>query len=202
MPDLPADEALRNAAIAMVQNDHGVRVEDYLATLAAATGEAALATAGFDVAGHDLTPGSALFWEPVNRVLTGDVLDDVPPGSVFGIVQGAVGSTPLPTPRELFEHIAGTVLSGEWGTVAVTVGDDNKPWVLPIRQAYELRATVAELAPAVADRASLAATALGAALVQTAGAIEPAVGARLALEVTFGMAKMAPMTTAAFESTT
>jgi hypothetical protein len=197
-----AEAALRDAAIALVQDEHGVRVEDYLTTLAAATGEGALAAAGFDVAGHDLTPGSGLFFEPVNMLLTGDTVDDVPPASVYGILQDLV-ATP-PTPTELYELVARSVGSAEWGKVTVTVPEGNQPWVLPIRSAYELRAIIVRLEAdhglVVAERHTLAATALREAIVQVREAIDRSVAVRLALEVTFGMAKMAPMTDGAFEA--
>ena len=190
-----AEAALRDAAMALVQDDRGVRVEDYLASLAAATGEGALATAGFDVAGHDLPPGSPLFFEPVNHVLTGDVLDDVPPGSVYGILQALAGDAP--SPKELYELVARTLGQAGWGKVVVTVAEDNQPWVVPLRSAFELRSTVIDLEArhelSVADRATLGATALRAAVEQVAGAIDRSVAVRLAMEVTFGMAKVAPM---------
>jgi len=193
---------LRQAAIALVQDDRGVRVEDYLASLAAATGDAALASAGFDVAGHDLTPGAPLFFEPVNQVLTGDTLTDVPAGSVYGILQGLTDDAP--SPKELYEHVARSLGSAEWGQVTVTVSDDNRPWILPLRSAFALRSTVVDLEArhglAVTDRATLAATALRAGVEQVTGAIDRSIAVRLALEVTFGMAKMAPMTSASLEA--
>ncbi len=203
MADLEtAEAALRDAAIALVQDEHGVRVEDYLTTLAAAAGEGALAAAGFDVARHDLTPGSGLFFEPVNMLLTGDRVDDVPPASVYGILHDLVPAPPTPT--ELYELVARSVGGAEWGQVTVTVLEANQPWVLPIRSAYELRATVvgleAEHGLALAERHTLTATALREAILQVGEAMDRTVAVRLALEVTFGMAKMAPMTEAAFEA--
>lgn len=197
-----AADGLRDAALALVQNERGVRVEDYLASLGAAAGEAALATAGFDVAGHDLPPGSPLLYEPVNQVLTGDTVDDVPAGSVYGILHGLADDAP--TPKELYEHVVRSLGQAEWGKVTVTLTEANQPWVVPLRSAFELRATVLELeaghALAVADRATLTATALRAAIEQVDGAIDRSVAVRLALEVTFGMAKMAPMTQAALDA--
>src|SRR4051794_22365740 len=135
-------EQLRDVALQMVQNERGVRVEDYLTTLAAAAGEAALAAAGFDVEGHTLPPGSGLFFEPVNAVLTGDPLPPggAAPGTVWAVLVAA--GLPLPTPESLYRHVAATMASVEWGSVATTVPDENLPSVLPLRQAYELRAHV------------------------------------------------------------
>jgi hypothetical protein len=196
-----APDRLRDAALALVRDERGVRVEDYLTSLAATTGESALATAGFDVEAHDLTPGAPLFYEPVNRVLTGDVLEEVPTETVYGILQGLVDDTP--TPKELYEHVASHVGAAQWGQVALTVATDHRPWVLPLRTAFELRPTVVALEAdrglAVSDRAALSATALRAAIEQVSRAIDPSLAVRLALEVTFGMAKMTPMTQAALD---
>jgi hypothetical protein len=200
-----AEAALRAAALAMVQDERGVRVEDYLTSIAAATGEGSLAAAGFDVTGHDLTPGSALFFEPVNELLTGDSVDDVPAGSVYGIFQSQAPAL-LPTPKELYEHVARSVGSADWGQVTVTVPDGNRPRVLPLRCAYDLRPVVAALEAehklALDRRHVLTATALRSAIAQVHGAIDAGIAVRLALEVTFGMAKVAPMTDAAMAAST
>jgi hypothetical protein len=198
--DLTAAEGrVREAAIALVQDERGVRVEDYLTVLAAATGEGALAAAGFDVTGHDLPPGSPLFYEPVNLVLTGDVLEDVPAGSVYGVLQDLSDS--VPPPKELYELVAGSVGRAEWGHVTVTVDTDHRPSVMPLRAAFELRPQVEAIEAShgltVGDRATLTATALRAAMEQVGEAIDRALAVRLALEITFGMAKLAPMTQAA-----
>ena len=201
MADLAgAEAALREAAIALVQNEQGVRVEDYLATLAAAAGEGALAAAGFDVAGHDLPPGSPLFFEPVNAILTGDTVADVPADSVYGILRDLTPEPPTPT--ELYEQVARSVGGADWGKVNATVPDDNQPWVLPLKSAYELRSVIigleADQGLVLAARHTLTATALREAIVQVGEAIDRSIAVRLALEVTFAMAKTAPMTDAAF----
>lgn len=199
--------SIREAAIAFVQADGGVRVEDYLTSLAALVGEAALAAAGFDVEGHELTPGSGLFYEPVNQVLSGDqgTVEGSPAGSVAALlrawVPGLVAS--MATPDSLYRHVASTVAEAPWGHVVTTVGDDHRPWVPPLAAAYELRPAVlaAEAAQdtTTAHRHLLTATALLEAGHQVAGAIDPAIAVQLALEVVWGMAKTAPMTKVAYE---
>ena len=203
--------SIREAAIALVHADGGVRVEDYLTALGAVTGEAALVAAGFDVVGHDLVPGAALFYEPVNQILSGDrgTVAVSPAESVVGVLRGwipdLVGAADFPTPESLYRHVASTVGQAPWGQVAVTVGDDNRPCMSALRAAFELRPAVlaaeAALGTAPSERHLLAATALLEAGHQVAGAIDHAVAVRLALEVVWGMAKMAPMTPAAFDAT-
>ncbi len=194
---------IRDAALHSVQAaDRGVRVEDYLTTLAAATGEAALAATGFPVDAHDLPPGSPVFVEAVNGVLTGDPLPPhgvAPPGTVWSVLQAA--RLPLPDPGELYAQHAAGVGSAGWGFVATSVPEANRPRVMALRAAYELRATVLEVERSAgatpAQRHLVTATALTQAVAQTAQAIAVPVGVRLACEVLVAMAKTAPMTDAA-----
>lgn len=203
-----AESRIRQAALRLVQEPDGrVRVEDYLTTLAAATGEAALAASGYDVEHHDLTPGSALFHDPVNARLTGDpVRLPAPAGTVWSILAGlqdrVVPASAYPSPEDLYGRVAGGVGGQGWGEVPLTVGPDHAPSQPPLRRAFELRPAVLETersfnAP-VTDRHVVTASALAAAIEQTKDAIDPEVALRLSLEVVFGMAKMAPMTASRF----
>ncbi len=189
--------ALNDAALALLADERGVRVEDYLTALAAATGEAALVDAGWDIEGSDLVPGSALFFEPVNAVLSGDPLDldALPPTSVLGVL--AAHRERFGDVEDLYRNVAASVGGGgvEWGAVPLTVPDDNRPSLLPLRAAFELRDVAAGL-PGV--RHVACAEAIGAALDQVAGAIDPAIAVRLALEVVWGTAKVVPMSRRAF----
>ncbi|MEP6798436.1 MAG: hypothetical protein ABI890_09820, partial [Lapillicoccus sp.] len=123
-----AESAVRAAALTLVQTPEGrVRVEDYLTVLAAATGEAALAAAGFDVAGHDLPPGSALFFDPVNAVLTGDpVTRPAAAGTVWALIEPLGGSLApadaLPEPTALYRFVVDHLGEAEWGRVTTSVG--------------------------------------------------------------------------------
>lgn len=130
MDDLArAESALRAAAIAIVERDNPVRVEDYLTVLAAATGVGALAAAGFDVDGHDLVPGSGLFFEPVNELLTGD--PPVAAGSVYAIlhslVPASVPFTAFPSPIELYAHTARSIGEASWGKVSRSAPGTSSP---------------------------------------------------------------------------
>src|SRR5262245_37055738 len=122
-----AAAAIDAAAIAMLRDEHGVRVEDYLSTLAAATGEAALGDAGvFDIETTELTPGAAVFGDEINRVLTGDSTDlsDAPATSVVGVLRDRL--TPSTVPAEALEPlerwyrlVASEVGNTAWGEVAL-----------------------------------------------------------------------------------
>ena len=199
-----AQTAVRAAALDLVQTPDGrVRVEDYLTVLAAAAGEAALAAAGFDVEGHDLPPGSALFFDPVNAVLTGDpITRPAAPGTVWSLIEPLGGSlapaAALPDPAALYRFVVEQLGQADWGRVSTSVGDEHEPFLLPLKAAYDLRPAVLGIeqrfgAP-VKDRHIVTTAALTAALEQTRSAIDVPISLRLAVEVLFGMAKMAPMT--------
>ncbi len=199
-----AETRIREAAIQLVQEPGGgVRVEDYIATLAAAAGEAALAASGFDVEHHDLAPGSVLHDDAARSRLTGDpVTSPAPSGTVWSILEPLVGRavppSALPHPQELYDQTERNLgRAGPWGLVT-TVGDDHAPARAPLHQALLLRPSVLEterlFVAAVSDRHIVTASALTSAIDQTKGAIDPAISLRLALEVLFGVARLAPMT--------
>jgi hypothetical protein len=199
------------AALARVQeaSTNRVRVEDYLTALATVTGEAAIVAAGIDIEALDITPGAALFGDQINQVLTGDTadLDKVPADTIVGIlvaslVPNVVTLADFGSLEDLYRSVAAHVGDVEWGTVFVSVGADHAPSIPPIRLAFELRPAVdaacAEAGIASAQRHQPCALALARALDQVKEAIDVKVGLRLALEVVFGMAKMAPMSRRAF----
>jgi hypothetical protein len=214
-PDIRAAASrLAHAALVRVEDPakRRVRVEDYLATLASVTGEAALVAAGaFDVEASDITPGSPVFGDPINAVLSGDTSDwtAVPPDSVAGILVGELVPQPVPLEYfgsldELYRHVAGHVGSAPWGSVRVGVPVDNQPAVLPLQVAFELRPAVdaadAEAGIPARRRHVPCAVALAEGIRQVQGAIDLHVAMTIALQVTFGMAKMAPMSRRAFDA--
>ena len=81
--------AVRDAALQLVQDERGVRVEDYVTVLAAAAGEATLVDADlFDIEANDLTPGAGVFGDAINVVLTGDGSEagGIPTTSTVGVL--------------------------------------------------------------------------------------------------------------------
>jgi hypothetical protein len=189
-----------------------VRVEDYLTVLGAMTGEAAvLATGIFDLETTELPPGSPIFGDPMNQVLTGDTanLASVPPDSVVGIllaelVPGTYALAAIPPLEDLYAGVAAGVGAVEWGKVPLSVPAGNAPFVLPIRVAFELRpevdAAVASLGLDRSRRHVPCTLALADGLRQVQAAIDPSIALRLVLEVVFGTAKMIPMSRRAFEA--
>lgn len=219
----PVTRAVRSAATTIAEAALGhvqdrttraVRVEDYLTTLAALTGEAAFLAAGVvDIEHSDLAPGSPVFGDQANVVLSGDTLDlaAAPLDSVLGILVRELvpGKVPLSTfgsIEVLYAHVAGSAGAAVWGSVAVSVPDANQARVLPLQVAFELRPVV----DAAFARARLPANmrhvppavALADAIKQVQAAIDLRVGVLLALEVVFGTAKLMPMSRRAFDAAT
>jgi len=208
-----AAKRLANDALAYVQDPAGrVRVEDYVTVLAALAGEAALLSAGlFDLETAGVTPGSAVFGNAINDILTGDTEDPaaVPEASVLGILIRELVPSVAPaecfaSPGDIYKHVAASVNAAEWGCVTTTVGDEHEPTVMPIRATFELRAAVneAQSKAGLPPKLRYVPCALGLAIgiKQVQAALDIRVTVRLALEVVFGMAKMTPMSRAAFNA--
>ena len=204
----PSDQ-LAEYVLGYVRDDDGrARVEDYLAALAAATGEAAILASGLlDIERNDLTPGSGVFGDAINAVLSGDVTEapsvvGQAPLSVVGLLVSELvpDVTPISTfdvIPEVYAQVAAAAGSLPFGEVAVSVGADHQPFQPPLRSALELRTAIEFLAREEgipdAERYRLCTAALAAAIRQTAGVLDPAVAVRLSLEICFGVAKLVPV---------
>ena len=204
-----AAAAIDEGAVALLRDERGVRVEDYLTALAAATGEAALVDCGlFDIETTDLTPGAAVFGDQINDLLTGDAtaVDDAPATSVVGVlrdrlVPGTLTSAAFGSLERLYVLVASNVGTVPWGEVALTVPDDHRPSVPPLRLAFELRPAVETATADLAERRVACAIALAGGIERTREAVDVGVALTLSLEVAFGMAKTVPMSRRAFEET-
>jgi hypothetical protein len=216
-PERPPNDpdGMREAASALAalfeakitDGDGRVRVEDLLSAAAAATGEACLAAAGeIDPEHHALVPGSAVLSDRVNGILVADAPEWSGAAlSVFGIIRGgalaqgyaAADFPPIDEPIRFYVGALGAS-DAQWGFVPLSVPEDHRPFVQPLRQAYELRAAVREVfadqrMPA-AEWPPACAFALVIELARVRDAIDRGVATRLVLETVNGMAKTAPMT--------
>ena len=128
--------------------------------------------------------------------------------SVFGIIRGGALAQgyaerdfpPIDEPIRFYVSALGG--SGvPWGFVPLSVPEDHRPFVQPLRQAYELRTAVrgrfAEQRMPAAEWPPACAFALVIELARVRDAIDRGVATRLVLETVNGMAKTAPMTDAA-----
>jgi len=201
------------AAMGRVQEpSRGVKVEDYVTVLASLAGEAALAAAElFDIEATKMPPGAAVFGDKINMVLTGDNADaaSAPADSVVGVLMAEL--VPATAPAELFwppddyyRSVAANVKKAAWGNVTTSVPDANKPRVVPLQVAFELRDAVdaaqSEAGLPRSLRHVVCALALADGLKQVQHACDMGIAVRLAMEIVFGMAKMVPMSRAAFEA--
>ncbi len=189
--------------------DGRIRVEDLLSAAAAVCGEACIAAAGdFDLEHHTFTPGVPVLSDRVNGILCADASDwTTAATSVFGIVRGGAlaqgyGEDDFPPVDEPIRLFAGTLGGGgpaaPWGFVPLSVPEDNRPFVPPLRQAYDLREPVraifAEHQVPASEWPPTCAFALVVELARVRDAIDHGVAVRLVLETVNGMAKTAPMT--------
>lgn len=196
---------------ALTDGDGRIRVEDLLSAAAAACGEACIVAAGeFDPEDHRFTPGSAVLSDRVNGILCADAADWSAAGtSVYGVIHdGALTNgyvaADFPSIADAIRvYVAGLGSGGgdpeaDWGRVPLSVADVHRPFIQPLRRAYELRPAVrrvltdAGIPPAAWPTAC--ATALVIELGRVRPAIDPGVAVRIVLETVNGMAKMAPMT--------
>ena len=203
---------LAAAALLRVQarDTRRVRAEDYLTVIASMTGEAALVASGvIEIETSDLVPGSGLFGDQINIALSGDTTDvaAAPADSVIGLlvrelVPGVVLPEAFGNLSALYRHVAAGIGATPWGAVALSVPSENLPTVLRLQVAFEMRpsvdAAVGALGLPRSRRHVPCAMALAHALEQVRQAIDPRIALRLALEVTFGTAKMTPMSQRAF----
>lgn len=192
--------------------DGRVHAEDLISASAAIVGERCIEAAGdFNPREHEFAPGSHVFSDAVNDLLCGNVstrLEDCPADSVFGrlrdeLLTNGYNRSDFPDIESVFRSYAGGIRKPEdWGWVPLSVGENNRPFLMPLRVAYETRAAVDEIfKPFQRDRRrclAVATRALAQVLTLIRDAIQPAVALRIAFETANGMAKTAPMTQQAF----
>jgi hypothetical protein len=193
----------------MVRNpaNNSVRVEDYLTVLAAAAGEAVFAATGFmdvNTPREGLNPGSAIFGAQTNVLLTGDeaTFREAKQGSVAWQLMSLTGPelfarTDFAVVDDVIGLTATTAGQVEWGAVVTTVPEANKPRVLPLRAALEMRPYVDQVQEAlglpIERRYVPCVRALAAAMRETRYAIMPEIAIALSVQVMFAMAKTVPV---------
>jgi hypothetical protein len=197
---------------AKVQDESGrIRVEDLLSAAAAVCGEACIAAAGdFDLEHHDFTPGAPVLSDRVNGILCADASDWPSAAlSVFGVIRGGAlaqgySAEEFPDIDEPMRSFAAAIGGGDggaatpWGFVPLSVPDDHRPAIQPLRQAYDLRSPVravfAEHQMPPDEWPPTCAFTLVVELARVREAIDHRIAVRIVLETVNGMAKTAPMT--------
>jgi hypothetical protein len=160
---------------------------------------------------HQFVPGSRVFSDKVNELFAGnsDDIETVPAESIVGtlrdrLLQAGYTRADFPSLKRVFEYFAANVgKSSDWGKVPLSVPEENKPFILPLRVAYETRVTVDRtFRPLTNPSQKLRAGTL--ALTQVLIAVQHVIKKNIALllapETLNGMAKTAPMTDEALAS--
>jgi hypothetical protein len=138
-----------------------------------------------------------------------DSIDSVPAESIVGIlrdklVASGYAKSDFPSLKLIFTHFAANIgKQSDWGKVPLSVPEANRPFVLPLRVAYELRPTVDRVFQPLAgpeQKLRAAVLTLTEALIAVQQAIDRPTALLLALETVNGMAKTAPMTDEAMVS--
>jgi len=195
---------------ALKESDGRIRVEDLISASAAIAGERCIEAAGdFNPRHHQFVPGSHVFSDKVNTLICGDVddLDAVPETSAIGILRDRLlghqyDVEHFPSIADVFRNFAAKIGDkADWGRVPLTVPEENRPYLMPLRVEFETRANVDKLIGGgdAARAFRIAMLALAEALGQVREAIDPRVVLLLAFETLNGMAKTAPMTAEAFQ---
>ena len=190
-----------------------IRVEDLLSAAAAASGEACLkATGMLDPEKHGYPPGTPVFSDAANSILSRDSVDWAgAEGSVFfriraGALDRGYPPDAFPDVADVYRVLVAGIGSVGWGWVPLSVSEDHRPRVEPLRDAYELRRPVGAVFEArgvrPADRPGVLADAIVIELGRVIAAIDARIAIRLVLETMNGMAKTAPMTDVAMRGAT
>lgn len=189
-----------------------IRAEDVISAAASIVGERCIEAAGdFNPREHSMAPGSRVFSTKMNELLCGDVSDAdvtaIPGSSVFGmlrdhVMEGKYVAGDFPPLKSIFQHFAASVgNTDEWGKAPLSVAEDNQPFLMPLRVAFETRKKVDQLFEGIgfdaAARLQAAVLALAEVLNAVEGVIDHRIALNLALETVNAMAKTAPMTDAA-----
>lgn len=200
-----ADEALFTLAKSYcAEADGKIRAEHAIATLGAVLGDMILRQMHPEVLGESyLASGQIFISDPVNNILSDDTVepDYTTPASIWGLTRAVMEKLEVPAPMPEIASLYQVFADGQpqqFGFVPVSVDEDSRPWMMPLRSAYELRE---EVETVMSERGlnhgeQRAACVLAGArmIVAVMKVLEPAVALRIFLETAWGMAKTVPMT--------
>ena|SRR6185369_8591966 len=206
-------QRLANFVVEIMKEANGrARVEDVISTAAAIVGERCIEAAGdFNPRVHTFVPGSRIFSDKINDLISGDVDDwsKVPANCVVGILRAQITAGPydaaeLPSLTDVYGGLAAsTGDTSSWGWVPLSVPVVNRPTVMPLRIAFETREAVGRIVVGIRNDTMrclrVTTTALAKVLCLAEGVIDHRVALLLAIETINGMAKTAPMTIEALQ---
>lgn len=203
--DKKLTQKLVNFVYDRVQNEHGIRVEDAICTVATIVGERCIECANeYSIDEHDLKPGTVVFSEKMNEVLIGastvNSWTELSKKSAFGSIREKLGSQftaqDFPELLDIFKKHAANSGNVAWGNVPLSVAKSHQPSVLPIRVGYETRKYLQKNINLWSAEKSLQISidALVQILTDSKTVIAPKVALLLSFETINGMSKTAPMT--------
>ncbi|MFY0631563.1 MAG: hypothetical protein JXR05_14390 [Flavobacteriaceae bacterium] len=205
----PSDEKLikklMNFVYNSVQSEKGVRVEDALCLISTIVAERCIKLANnFSIYEHDFEPGSAVFSDQVNEILAGPIFtenwEDLPNESVFGKIRVRLEAKfqikDFPSLKSVFENYPKNIGEPEWGNLDLSIPEEHRPFLLPLRAGYESRKYFDKNIHIESDEKSLqiAIYALTNILTQTKQALTPLISLTMVFELINGMSKTATMT--------
>lgn len=191
-----------------LKKDGRIRAEDLITAAASIVAELCIEAAGeIDPRKHQFVPGSRVFSDRVNELFCGKSAEQTivtaPAESIVGLLRDNVvpagyNESDFPSLKAVFEHFAANIGNkADWGTVPLSVPEENKPFVLPLRLAYETRSTVDKAFRGLNNpqqKLRAAVLTLAKVLVAVQNVINRKIALLLAFEIVSGMAKTAPMT--------
>jgi hypothetical protein len=206
---------LANFVVKSLTEKNGrVHAEDTISLAATIVGERCIDAAGdFKLREHNFVPGSRVFSDRINQILSGDIASakwsDLPRDSVFGTLKSSLDPKAyqewaFPEISGIFKGFAAGIGKKEdWGRVPLSVPTANCPILLPLQVGFNSRAFVDGLfSPIREDKmlcVGVATEALADIMNRTWRVLAPQTAVLLALETINGMAKTAPMTKAALD---
>jgi hypothetical protein len=205
----PTDEKLTKKLVNFVydsiQTEKGVRVEDAICLISTIVAERCIEfTNEFSINEHDFEPGSGVFSEKINELLAGQIAvekwNELPKECVFARIKSKVDShfenSSFPSITEIFENYAKNVGKAEWGNLSLSIPEDNKPFLLPLRVGYETRKFIDKNINLENNEKTLqiAINAIGKILIETKMALDSSVALAMTFEIINGMSKTATMT--------
>jgi hypothetical protein len=207
------DQKLQESLVQFVMKslqdkENRIRTEDAICLAATIVAERCIDAAGdFDLRKNDLIPGSRVFSDKINEILTGDIADkdiiEIPSQSLFGMLRdnlnGVYAPTDFPKIADVFEFYARNIgEEKDWGKVPLSIPEGNHPFLLPLRIGYETRRIIDNLFQEIqADKMRIVRicnSSLSELLKMVHDVIDPKIALTLTLETINGMSKTAPMT--------
>ncbi|AFU69533.1 hypothetical protein P700755_002815 [Psychroflexus torquis ATCC 700755] len=205
----PTDEKLTKKLVNFVYNsiqaEKEVRVEDAICLISTIIAERCIVfTNEFSINDHEFEPGSAVFSEKINELLVGQIAvenwKELPKECVFSKIKSKIDShydtSSFPSLTGIFEKYAENIGKTEWGSLNLSIPEDNKPSFLPLQVGHETRKFIDKNINLENNEKTLqiAINSICEILIETKMALDPSIALVMTFEIINGMSKTATMT--------